>query len=125
MQSTVEDRQNNIKFHLIVLAAGFRTAKAGAATSINCAVNPEFNTQQCFYYADCKPSVSIPLSRLVWYELRSEDYSVSLIVPMACVTQVHIWHICLQLFDLLFSRSICTHLPLAQSGLFKLPLHFT
>ena len=78
LQWAVEDMESNIKLHLFdVLAAGFRTAKAGAATSINCAVNPELNTQQCFYYADCKPSVSIPLSRLVWYEVRITSGKVS------------------------------------------------
>ena len=95
-----------MKFHLFnVLAAGFRTAKAGAATSINCAVNPELNTQQCFYYADCKPSVSIPLSRLVWYEVRITSGRVS---PYGmCNTSSYLAHVVATVltFSFLYART--------------------
>ena len=39
-----------------------RDVVKGAATSINCAVNPELNSQQCYYYKDTKPSSPLPIS---------------------------------------------------------------
>ena len=35
--------------------AFLRNPKDGAATTINCAVNPELNTQEAVYYDDCAP----------------------------------------------------------------------
>jgi hypothetical protein len=32
-----------------------RKPEAGAATSLNCAVNPDLNSQQHFYYDSCQP----------------------------------------------------------------------
>jgi len=46
-----------------IFTAVFRSAKQGAATSINCAVNPEFSSQQCYYYESCRLSYCTPLSR--------------------------------------------------------------
>ena len=31
-----------------------RSAEQGAATAINCAVNPSLNARQAFHYADCQ-----------------------------------------------------------------------
>ena len=42
-----------------------RSPKDGAATTINCAVNPELNTQQCIYYDSCRPATSSAASRCV------------------------------------------------------------
>ena len=44
-----------------------RDTVKGAATTINCAVNPELNTKECHYYDSCKRANSIPLSMLVFY----------------------------------------------------------
>ena len=35
----------------------------GSATSINCAVNPELNKQEHFYYTDCNVKAPIPASQ--------------------------------------------------------------
>ena len=35
----------------------------GAITTVNCAVNPELNSQQCYYYSDAKAT---PSSELSW-----------------------------------------------------------
>ena len=40
-----------------------REPTEGAATSINCAVNPELNSQQCFYYDSCQVKQSSADSR--------------------------------------------------------------
>ena len=48
---------------LLACIAMMRNVKDGAATTINCAVNPELNTQQCFYYSDCRPKEPIPIAR--------------------------------------------------------------
>jgi len=47
-------------FHLLVIG---RTPKDGAATTINCAVNPQLNTQQALYYDNCRPTQSSSISR--------------------------------------------------------------
>ena len=49
--------------HFFILA--LRSPKDGAATTINCAVNPELNTQQCIYYDSCRPATSSAASRCV------------------------------------------------------------
>ena len=41
-----------------------RTPVEGAATSLNCAVNPQLNSQQHFYYESCRPKLSSANSRL-------------------------------------------------------------
>ena len=48
-----------------VFTATFRSTKNGAANVINCAVNPDLNTQQSFFYEDCRPSNPAPLARYV------------------------------------------------------------
>ena len=40
-----------------------RGVKDGAATTINCAVNPQLNSGQCFYYSDCAPKQPIAIAR--------------------------------------------------------------
>ena len=40
-----------------------RSCKDGAATTINCAVNPQLNTQQALYYDSCRPVQSSAVSR--------------------------------------------------------------
>ena len=40
-----------------------KTVAEGAITTINCAVNPELNSQQCYYYSDAKVTPSSELSR--------------------------------------------------------------
>ena len=40
-----------------------RNTVDGAITTINCAVNPELNSQQCYYYSDAKTTLSSALSR--------------------------------------------------------------
>ena len=40
-----------------------RTPRDGAATTINCAVNPQLNSQQAHYYSDCHVTQSSDLSR--------------------------------------------------------------
>ena len=46
-------------------SATMRNVKDGAATTINCAVNPELNSQQCFYYADCRPKQPTSIARYI------------------------------------------------------------
>ena len=48
---------------LFNIVGGGRTPKQGAATSINCAVNPQLNSQQCLYYDSCRPTSSSADSR--------------------------------------------------------------
>ena len=43
--------------------AFLRSLKDGAATTINCAVNPELNTQEALYYDSCRPKQSSADSR--------------------------------------------------------------
>ena len=38
----------------------------GAATTINCAINPKLNSQECHYYDSCAITSPIPLSLLVF-----------------------------------------------------------
>ncbi|CAI8041845.1 Short-chain dehydrogenase TIC 32 A, chloroplastic [Geodia barretti] len=45
-----------------------RTPKEGAATSINCAVNPQLNSRQCLYYDSCRPTNSSADSRNEGYQ---------------------------------------------------------
>ena len=56
-----------------------RDAETGAATSVNCAVNPRLDSQRCFYYDSCQIKESSTISRhakilriclwfLVWHE---------------------------------------------------------
>ena len=40
-----------------------KSSAKGAITSVNCAVNPELNSQQCYYYSDANVSSSSVLSR--------------------------------------------------------------
>ena len=40
-----------------------RSVKDGAATTINCAVNPELNSGQCVYYSDCAPKQPTAIAR--------------------------------------------------------------
>ena len=40
-----------------------RSVKDGAATTINCAVNPRLNSGQCFYYSDCAPKQPTAIAR--------------------------------------------------------------
>ena len=40
-----------------------KSAAKGAITGVNCAINPELNSQQCHYYVDAKVSSSSALSR--------------------------------------------------------------
>ena len=40
-----------------------RTPKEGAATTLNCAVNPDLNSQQALYYDSCKESPCNPDAR--------------------------------------------------------------
>ena len=47
---------------LFCVAIG-RKADAGAATSLNCAVNPDLNSQQHFYYDSCRPKDPNPEAR--------------------------------------------------------------
>ena len=39
-----------------------KTVAEGAITTINCAVNPELNSQQCYYYSDAKATPSVQIS---------------------------------------------------------------
>ena len=43
----------------------FRNPKDGAATTINCAVNPHLNSQQAYYYADCRPKEPSATARYI------------------------------------------------------------
>ena len=47
----------------VILVVG-RTPVEGAATSLNCAVNSQLNSQQHFYYDSCRPKLSSSNSRL-------------------------------------------------------------
>ena len=48
--------QSLITMHAFYFAVAFmRSIKDGAATTINCAVNPALNSQQCSYYSNCAP----------------------------------------------------------------------
>lgn len=40
-----------------------KSPQEGAATSINCAVNPELNSQQARHYADCRETPSSTAAR--------------------------------------------------------------
>lgn len=42
-----------------------RNVTDGAATTINCAVNPALNSQQCFYYSNCAPKQPTAIARHV------------------------------------------------------------
>ena len=53
---------NNMSF-LPLCVVGGREAEEGAATSVNCAVNPELNTQQAHHYIDCRATASSRVSR--------------------------------------------------------------
>ncbi|KAL5478200.1 hypothetical protein EMCRGX_G025096 [Ephydatia muelleri] len=59
--------QHSKFFHLFALAVKHtgiaRTPRDGAATTINCAVNPQLNSQQAHYYSDCHVTQSSDLSR--------------------------------------------------------------
>ena len=41
--------------HVHMYVAAGRTPLQGAATSLNCAVNPKLNSKKHFFYSDCKP----------------------------------------------------------------------
>ena len=43
-----------------------REPREGATTSINCAVNPDLNSQQCFYYDSCQVKESSADSRYMY-----------------------------------------------------------
>ena len=47
----------------VILVVG-RTPVEGAATSLNCAVNPQLNSREHFYYDSCRPKLSTAESRL-------------------------------------------------------------
>ena len=42
-----------------------RTPKEGAATTLNCAVNPALNSQQAAYYEDCREKPCNPDAKWV------------------------------------------------------------
>lgn len=48
-----------IMFHVAI----FRDAETGAATSVNCAVNPRLNCQRCLYYDSCHIKEPSAISR--------------------------------------------------------------
>ena len=53
-----------------------RSSVDGAATTINCAVNPELNSQQALYYDSCRPIQSSSASRYsAVHSVRSAVYS--------------------------------------------------
>lgn len=54
-----------VTFFPLTPSATMRNVKDGAATTINCAVNPELNSQQCFYYADCRPKQPTTIARCI------------------------------------------------------------
>ena len=47
----------------LISSAMVRDAKAGAITTINCAVNPHLNSGQCFYYDSCQVKEPSAISR--------------------------------------------------------------
>ena len=49
-------------YDIIINLAVIRDAAKGAATSINCAINPELNSQQFVYYEDTKAKSPSPSS---------------------------------------------------------------
>ena len=46
-----------------LISAVAKNRQQGAATTINCAVNPELNSRQAFYYEDCRQKQSTAESR--------------------------------------------------------------
>ncbi len=52
-----------MKYKHIFLIAFARSPEKGAATTLNCAVNPALNSQQAFYYDSCKVSPHNPDAR--------------------------------------------------------------
>jgi hypothetical protein len=57
-----------LKFLMNSIRWTLRSPKDGAATTINCAVNPELNSQQCIYYDSCRPTTSSAASRNESYQ---------------------------------------------------------
>lgn len=47
-------------------AAVYKSAMKGAATSVNCAVNPALKSQQCFHYVNCQPVHTNTASRYIY-----------------------------------------------------------
>ena len=45
------------------IIALMRSVKDGAATTVNCAINPDLNSQQCVYYSDCAPKQPTRIAR--------------------------------------------------------------
>ena len=52
----------NVRLYVHCAVRGVPPAE-GAATAINCAVNPELNSQQARYYANCKEASPSSVSR--------------------------------------------------------------
>ena len=66
-----------------------RTAKQGAATAIDCAVNPQLNSQQCFYYDSCAPKQSSPDSRYLCHSLTPMSACSSSLLPPSLPPSLH------------------------------------
>ena len=55
---------------MLILAALAKNRQQGAATTINCAVNPELNSRQAYYYEDCRRKESTADSRYISFPQR-------------------------------------------------------
>ena len=51
-----------------------RTAATGAATTLNCAMNPALNSQQHFYYDSCRPREPSADARWVGVEPHLQEW---------------------------------------------------
>lgn len=58
-----------------------RGTVAGAATTINCAVNPELNSCKAYYYSDCKPAPATTTARNERLQEELWSYSVEQVRP--------------------------------------------
>ena len=50
-------------FSLLPPSAAFRNVRDGAATTINCCVNPDLKSQTALYYSDCGTAQPSALAR--------------------------------------------------------------
>lgn len=75
-----------------------RTPQMGAATSLNCAVNPDLNSQQHFYYDSCCPRQCSWDAR--WVILAIKHYRMSFLYYYCNrnkIYQEELWKRCLEL----------------------------
>ena len=53
-----------------------RDAKAGAITTINCTVNPQLNSGQCFYYDSCRVKDPSAVSRYIYMHIYTGAHTI-------------------------------------------------